>query len=645
MKKNLILSIFAAAAVGFGATSCDDYLDVNNNVDGPAYVDAYLYMPQIQEAFNNVYNDLRYAASMCNLVSNTTYGNHTFPVGSDTGGAMWRMTYWEHGMNLENVINQSIAEKDYHLAGAALILKALSWDYSCKYNGEMPLDDAFVPGLLRHDYDYQEYIFMKIREWAKEGIAYLEMEDNSPLRPQFSANDLIYGGDVEKWKKLGYAVIVRNLAALTKKNDFATKYYPELMDAASKAFTSVDDDATIRVDGGGADAPGSTSAYSNFFGVYRGNWTSSYPQSQWLCDVMQGMVRKVDEEQNAYIEITDTNRLKEVDPFKYELAEKQIICDTLVNELGHFDPRRVAKLETADGSHVANFAEIDSIKAFKFHGGTYATSAYWNSGSDYYGASTARNGSGRWLYTNESPYILTTYAELMFNVAEAEWTVGNKSAAFAAWKTAVAADMEFTAKYLQAGGLNTVANETLQGGGYGDYTFHTGDKITKAQFNAAAAEYLAGPFVGGLSEADFTYSHIMMQKMVALFPWGSLEVWVDMRKNHYDIDYTGDVPSFGNGWDKDNMYTKYDSNPTKVYHGFYLKYSQLSPTTYVAEKNEGSPAYRVRPRYNSEYMWNLPGLKELKPIAGDKDNYHTSMPWFAYPGAQPGAPTYDEVAE
>ena len=93
------------------------------------------------------------------------------------------------------------------------------------------------------------------------------------------------------------------------------------------------------------------------------------------------------------------------------------------------------------------------------------------------------------------------------------------------------------------------------------------------------------------------------------------------------------------------MYTKYDSNPTKVYHGFYLKYSQLSPTTYVAEKNEGSPAYRVRPRYNSEYMWNLPGLKELKPIAGDKDNYHTSMPWFAYPGAQPGAPTYDEVAE
>ena len=641
MKKNLIFSVFAAAALGFGATSCSDYLDVNNNVDGPAYVDAYLYLPQIQESFVNVFNDNRYAMSLARLVTNSTYGNHTFPVGSDTGGAMWRMTYWEHGMNLENLINQSIAEKDYHLAGAGLIMKALSWDYCTKYHGEMPLDDAYVPGLLKHDYDYQEYIFMNIRKWAKQGIAYLEMEDNSPLRPQFTNNDYMYGGDVEKWKKLGYAVIVRNLAALTKKKDFATKYYPELIDAAGKSFTSIDDDAAVTVAGGGADSP--ASAYNNFYGVYRGNWTSSYPQTQWLCDVMQGMVRKVDEVNDEYIEITDTNRLKEVGIFKYELDEKQIICDTLVNEYGHWDPRRVAKLETADGSHVANFAEMDSIKAFKFHGGTYQTSAYWNSGSDYYGASTARNGQGRWLYHNAAPHVLTTYAELLFNVAEAHMTVGKKSEAFATWKQAVAADMAFTAKYLVAGGTN-VNNEKTASGAYADITFHTGDKITKAQFEAAAAEYLAGPFVGALPESEFSMSHLMMQKMVALFPWGGLEVWVDMRKNHYDINYAGEVPSFNNGWDMDNMYNKYDSDATKVYHGFYLPYSQLS-TSSVTAKNEGSPCYRIRPRYNSEYMWNQPSLDVLKPISGMADNYHTSMPWFAYPGDQPGAPTYDDVEE
>ena len=640
MKKHSILTLISAALLGFGAASCDDYLDVNKNIDAPDYVDGYLYLAGIQQSFYDVYADAVHAGSLCQMLgTGSSYYGHYYPASSDTGGAMWRMTYWEHGMNLENMINQSITEEDWHLAGIGYIIKALSWDYSTKWNGEMPLDDAFVNGEIQHDYDYQEYIYMKIREWAKQGIAYLEMDDQSILRKQIAGNDWMYGGDIEKWKKLGYAVIVRNLASLTQKNDFATKYYPELIDAASKAFTSVDDDAVVNVEGGGADAQ--SSSYNNYWGVYRGNLTSSYHQYQWACDVFQGMVRQVDEANNQYIEITDSTRLSD---FKYELEPKQIICDTLVNEFGHWDPRRVAKLETVDGNHVGNFTEIDSIKKFFFHGGTYGDVAYFMSSSDYYGATTARNGQGRWLYRNDAPYILTTYAELMFNVAEAHWTVGKKSEAFEAWKKAVAADMEFTAKYLVAGSSNETY-EKLSTGKYGYVTFHIGDKITKAQFNTAAAEYLAGPFVEGLSMDEFSLSHIMMQKFVALYPWGAHEAWVDQRKYHYDIDFDKSVndgiPSFGNGWDKNHVKQKYESNPTKVYKGYYIYAADLRGNSFN-EKNNGSPCYRIRPRFNSEYMWNLPGLRELKPIQGTADNYQCSIPWFAYPGAQPGAPTYGE---
>ena len=171
---------------------------------------------------------------------------------------------------------------------------------------------------------------------------------------------------------------------------------------------------------------------------------------------------------------------------------------------------------------------------------------------------------------------------------------------------------------------------------------HIQYKITKEQFADAAAEYLSGPYVAGVT--DFSLSHIMMQKYIALYPWGSNEVWVDMRKYHYDIKYSGEVPSLNDGWDKDNIYHKYESDPTKVYKGFYTPYSQLS-TSKVHEENEGSPCYRIRPRYNSEYVWNIPALEQLQPISGTADNYHCSMPWFAYPGDQPGAPSYDEVAE
>jgi hypothetical protein len=81
-----------------------------------------------------------------------------------------------------------------------------------------------------------------------------------------------------------------------------------------------------------------------------------------------------------------------------------------------------------------------------------------------------------------------------------------------------------------------------------------------------------------------------------------------------------------------------DTDPTKVFIGFYLQPAQVQDRRVAYDvHNEGSPCYRVRPRYNSEYMWNLNSLKALKPIPGDADNYQCSIPWFAYPGDYPAS--------
>jgi hypothetical protein len=145
---------------------------------------------------------------------------------------------------------------------------------------------------------------------------------------------------------------------------------------------------------------------------------------------------------------------------------------------------------------------------------------------------------------------------------------------------------------------------------------------------------MAGPFVDGLGAENLTLSHIMMQKWVSLFVWGVFEAWVDMRKYHYDIEYTGTHPSLNNGWDAERwITTKSDDDPNKVYKGYYL--AATRDIEFCGSRfnvlNEGSPMYRVRPRYNSEYMWNLEKLEVLKPIAGTAENYHCSIPWFAYP--------------
>ena len=51
MKKNKLLYIIATILMAVSTSSCDDYLDVNKNTDAPDYVEGYLYLSGIQQAY------------------------------------------------------------------------------------------------------------------------------------------------------------------------------------------------------------------------------------------------------------------------------------------------------------------------------------------------------------------------------------------------------------------------------------------------------------------------------------------------------------------------------------------------------------------------------------------------------------------
>jgi len=324
---------------------------------------------------------------------------------------------------------------------------------------------------------------------------------------------------------------------------------------------------------------------------------------------------------------------------KWELNPEQIICDTS-KETGHYDPRAAAKLSTVDGQYYDKMSDKEAIKDWVYFGsGFTGTTGPNGTAPNLYGfrnatPSTSVEGSGRWLFRDDAPYIILTASEIQFELAEAYWKLGQKAEALAAFKKGVALDMEFTGSYLNPGKpAETSPGKYAVGGG-----LPGGSLIARATYNELADEYLAGPYVNGMTVNDLTLSHIMMQKYVALWPWGALEAWTDLRKYHFDIQYTGEYPSKGNGWNVSSVDQKWDSDPTKVYKGFYLAPAQVeSRRGAYNTKNEGSPCYRVRPRYNSEYMWNLNSLKALKPISGDADNYQCSIPWFAYPGEIPAS--------
>ncbi|MBE0666202.1 MAG: SusD/RagB family nutrient-binding outer membrane lipoprotein, partial [Bacteroidales bacterium] len=110
MIKKISFSVVLAALLLFMTTSCEDYLDVNQNLDAPAQVEGYLYLAGIQQAYGGLYYDIRAAGTLSQMMGTTSYtpfATHYYYLGSDAGGEKWRFTYWLQGMNLENVINQS----------------------------------------------------------------------------------------------------------------------------------------------------------------------------------------------------------------------------------------------------------------------------------------------------------------------------------------------------------------------------------------------------------------------------------------------------------------------------------------------------------------------------------------------------------
>ena len=369
MRKTILL--FAVPLLLLAA-GCKKYLDVNKNTDAPDHIEAHLYLPGIQQAYEGFYWDIRALGPLTQMMGTTAtyfnlFANHYYGSGRDEGGEIWRAVYWLQGMNLENMINQSVAAENWTLAGIGYAMKAYSWDIMTKVNGDLPMKQAFVPDRLAHDYDYQDEIYPQVREWAYKAIELLEKQDKTDYGNKITANDYIYGGDKAKWIKFAYAVIVKNLASLTNKTDFKTKYAQELVDAAGKSFQTSADDAVLKIAGGSQSAP--YSAYNNFWGTARPNLSYLYFQHEYAVQVFTGTVPKYNEATGDKYPVVGSL----FSP--HELAARQIVTDTLVNVPGHFDPRVAVKLSTTSNPNYLNIGHVDSVKKYIYRGGSFTGTA------------------------------------------------------------------------------------------------------------------------------------------------------------------------------------------------------------------------------------------------------------------------------
>ncbi|MEI7736111.1 MAG: SusD/RagB family nutrient-binding outer membrane lipoprotein [Ferruginibacter sp.] len=206
----------------------------------------------------------------------------------------------------------------------------------------------------------------------------------------------------------------------------------------------------------------------------------------------------------------------------------------------------------------------------------------WRSGIQT--STVGTNDSTRYVYGNTGPWPMMTASEMQFVIAEAAMRKGDKPTAYTAYQNALSLDFDM---------LTT--------------TFAFNIPASRVITPAMKTAYITNPAIVPASSAGMTLTHVMLQKYIALFGWGTHQTWADMRKYHYSKDLD---PATGK-----SVYADFITPPT-------------SPINYLISTNNGKLVYRCRPRFNSEYLYNIPELTRIGALNSD---YNTVECWFSQP--------------
>ena len=458
---------------------------------------------------------------------------------SDNLGGLWAAVYYGQGQNLNKIVQYGTEQEKWDYVGVAWAIRAWGWLELTNMYGDAILKEAFNTNLSQFHYDTQPEFYDSCRAICFRALSFLNRTDGSVSQANLAIGDaFFYKGDVNKWKKFVYGILARSYINLSNKALYTTNNYGDSAIKYANLSIQTNDDNAAVKVAGGT-----ISAVNNYFGPFRGN-IGAIRQGSYIADLMSGRLDSA---------------------FK-----------------GVFDPRSWYILRENFNRTFKGF--VPWLGTSGLTANEYPKNFWGNSTPDVTGAPSSTGAStpdsSRYLYQNTSPWPMMTASEIQFILAEAYL---RKGAAFRA---------QALAAYVNGISLNFDMLTT---------TYPQNIPAANVITPAVKAAYLADPNVVPPA-SGLTLTHIMLQKYIALYAWGTQLTWTDMRKFHYtDLDPT---------------------NPTqKVYTGFF-------PPTGVnlISTNNGKWVYRSRPRYNSEYLYDIPELTRIGALNLD---YNTQEEWFS----------------
>lgn len=228
------LAMLALAIV----SSCEDYLDINENPNNPT--EAPLAGLMTNATYETAQNTFRLGSTTSNYVQYLASPN---PSGSsDTMEATSFDNTWANLYAVMTDVNDMInAARDVganHYEGAGQILLALNLAMTVDAFGDVPFSESFNFATLTPSYDDDAELYEQVFNLLREGTANLAQETTLPI----GNDDFIYGGDVGKWIKFGNMLQARYLNHLSETGSYDPV---AVLNAIDAGFENSADDATV----------------------------------------------------------------------------------------------------------------------------------------------------------------------------------------------------------------------------------------------------------------------------------------------------------------------------------------------------------------------------------------------------------------
>jgi hypothetical protein len=262
MKKSLL---FAAVATVLLSTSCSEkYLDqVNTNPTAASAgnLNPNYLLTDAQLTFGNTgYTQLLYPAPAIQGLASTLdyYGNGDKYINAG-GYKRYQGFVWQDGYTPISRLTQAITVAQSqsadrtNLIAISNIMKVMIFQRITDTYGDVPFTQAAqaAQGVLSPQYDKQQDIYPALLTQLDAAIGTLKASGDRVT------GDLIYGGDITKWKKLGYSLMVRLAMRMTKVNPALSQTWVEKA-AAAGTMASYADNAMVQTDGSNGETQNAT---------------------------------------------------------------------------------------------------------------------------------------------------------------------------------------------------------------------------------------------------------------------------------------------------------------------------------------------------------------------------------------------------